>query len=108
MVSHYFPAKFCHDTEHTDVRKIIDKLKQIENDFQSIFDMKEPKDNEVKRTFRPYNVYQIDNYLSTRINSEPLNIEDGVREFSRETADILSEDEQPEMEEQAGSLTTNL
>jgi len=71
MISHYFPPKFCHNAEQTDIRKIIDKLKQIEHDFQCIFDLKEPKDNDVKRTFRPYNVYCIDNYLGTRINSEP-------------------------------------
>jgi hypothetical protein len=32
-IDSYFPREFCHDKENTDIRKIIDKLKLIENDF---------------------------------------------------------------------------
>ena len=46
----------------------------------------------------PRDTYIIDRYMETKANSEPTDDKDGIRELSRITCDILSEDEENDLE----------
>ena len=46
----------------------------------------------------PRDTYIIDRYMESKANSEPTDDQDGIKELSRLTCDVLSEDEEEDIQ----------